>query len=139
MYKKDYLQRQFEEFGMVMAVLFGLRKNKDHEKYSREFALIFEKYTDLISDEFETLTQQYFLKQVSAHFGSNTEKLHVLADLLYEKLNYYLETDEIEKAKTLHLKCTYLYTLLQENLSENEFNLDIHYRLNVLEKLEKSL
>ncbi len=139
MYKKDYLQRQFEELGTVMAVLFGLRKNKDHEKYSREFALIFKKYTDLTSDEFETLTQQAFLQQVSAHFGSNTEKLHVLADLLYEKLNFYLETDEIEKARILHLKCRYLYTLLQENLSENEFNLDIHYRLNVLEKIEKSL
>jgi hypothetical protein len=137
MYKKDYLQRQLEEFGMVMAVLFGLRKNKDLEAHKKEFALAFNKYTAYSPDDLEPLPQDMFIQELKTHFGSDTEQLHMLADLLYEKLNFYLETDEIKKTHTLRLKCMYLYSLLQENLSENEFNLDIHYRLNFLEALDR--
>jgi hypothetical protein len=139
MYKKDYLQRQLEEFGMVMAVLFGLRKNKDLTAYNKELALAFTKYSPFTPEQLEPLAREDFIDQLNVQFGSNTKALHMLADLLYEKLNFYLETEETEKAKGLRIKCLYLYALLQENLSENEFNLDIHYRLNFLEALETSL
>lgn len=139
MYKKDYLQRQFEDFGKVMAVLFGLRKGKDHENYTKELNLAFEEYTTFYSKELETMSLETFQDQVESQFGTKPDGVKLLADLLYEQLHFTLEMEENEKARNLHAKCKYLYTWLHKHLSENEFHLDIHYRLSVLNTLGDQL
>ena len=136
MYKKDYLQRQFESFGKVMAALFGLRKEKKYEEYEKEYVANFLKFTSLSPEKIEQLDLGQFVSELEGMNQFSQDKFKILADLLYEKLNFYLEIRADMQAKNLKNKCVYLYEFLQNNHTENEFNLEIHYRLNFLRILE---
>lgn len=139
MYRKDYLQRQFESFGKVLAALMGLRKNKDIETHEKELFSAFITYTQFKPEQIEAWSQEEFVKNLNLESTLSSAQLRMLADLIYEKLQLYLETGEEKKAKNLGLKCSHLYTLIQEDLTQNEFNLEAHYRLSVLETLKNQL
>ena len=136
MYKKDYLQRQFESFGKVIAALFGLRKEKKYEEYEKEYAANFLKFTLLSSEKIEQLDLEQFITELKRMDYNSQNQLKILADLLYEKFSFYLEIRADVKAENLKNKCLYLYEFLQNNQTENEFNLEIHYRLNFLRTLK---
>jgi len=135
MLRKDFLVRQLEEFGKVMAAIFGLKKDKDWLNYQNEInnaALIFTSYE---IDYVEKLTQTDFDNEIINHATLTPEQLHILADLLFEKLNYYLSINDATKSEDIKQKCKKLYLLLQNNQTQNEFNLDVHYKLTFLSKL----
>lgn len=136
MYKKDYLQRQFESFGKVIAALFGLRKEKNYADYEKEYVAIFLKFTSLSPEKIEKLDLGQFVSELEGMNQYSQDQFKMLADLLYEKLNFYIETAADKQAENLQKKCLYLYEFLQNNHTENEFNLEIHYRLNLLRTLE---
>jgi hypothetical protein len=61
MHKRDYLVKQFEEFGKVMAILLGLKRD---ENYPKLFELINEsikKYTSSEVDYVESLINEQFI------------------------------------------------------------------------------
>jgi len=135
MLKKDFIIRQLEEFGKVMAVIFGLKKDKDWLNYQNEINNAALKFTSHEIDYVEKLTQTDFDKEIINHATLTPEQLHILADLLFEKLNYYLSINDAPKSEDLKQKCKKLYLHLQNNQTQNEFNLDVHYKLSFLENL----
>ncbi len=135
MLKKDFIVRQLEEFGKVMAVIFGLKKDKDWENYQKEINNASLKFTSFEIDYLENINLTDFDKEILNHKTLTSEQLHILADLLFEKLNYYIEIEAVEKTVDLKQKCNLLYTIIQNNHTQNEFNLDVHYKLSFLEKL----
>ncbi len=137
MQKKDYIVRQFEEFGKVMAAILGFKKENDWEKFEKEIAEAAQKFTLLEVSYVETLDAEGFEREVLRHPQLTLEQKKILADLLFEKLNFYLEKDDKERYLKLKDQCLLIYTHIHENFTENEFDLNVHYRLNFLNKISE--
>lgn len=135
MLRKDFIMRQFEEFGKVMAVLLGLKKQNDWEKFKEEIANAGKKFTPFEMDIVESLSLPDFEAQVLHNPVLLHDQQKMLADLLYEKMEFYANAGEAEKYTLLGKKCLLLYTQFTSNLTQNEFNLDVYYKLQLLSKL----
>lgn len=133
MHKKDYLQRQFEEFGKVLANLLSLKKDRNWEEFEKEINEAVRKFTTLELNHLENLNPTDFEKEMlSASLAFDQKK--ALASLLFEQMNAYLEKKENVKYEQLKKKCESLYRILAEDLTQNEFDLEIHYRAELLKK-----
>jgi hypothetical protein len=134
MHKKDYLQRQFEEFGKVLAVILGLKKEKDWEKFEKAIQDATRKFTPLQIETTEELSESEFELLISGDQLNHDQK-KILATLFFEKLNLYMATGDAKKYEHLKNRCLKLYQYLQDNFTSNEFDLDVHYKIGVLSKL----
>ncbi len=134
MLKKDYLGRQFEEFGKVMAVILGFKKLQDWDNFEKEISDASAKFTSLEIDHIERLDATAFENEVLNRRTLTQDQKKILADLLFEKLNFYAaKNDELNYGK-LKEKCLSIYTFLQNDLTENEFDMNVHYKLEMLKK-----
>jgi hypothetical protein len=136
MLRKDYIQRQFEEFGKVMAVILGLKREKDWDKFEKEIAAAAQKFTPLEISNVEAMDHTRFEQEVLNREGLSLEQKKILASLLFEKMSWYLELNEKTRYAPLKEKCLLLYRHIRDNFTENEFDLNTHYRLEFLNKLE---
>lgn len=135
MLRKDYIVRQFEEFGKVMAIIFGLKKQKDFVNFEKELNEAALKFTALDINYVEDLLETDFNAKILNATSLTSQQQHMLADLLFEKLNYYLQINTATKVLNLKQKCTQLYKLINSNQTQNEFNLDVYYKLSFLETI----
>lgn len=135
MLRKDLIMRQFEEFGKVLSLILGYKKQNDWEKFEMEISKAFEKFTSLDIHLIENLSEQDFKNEIISTTKLSFEQKKIIASLLFEKMNYYLEKTDPEKHKNLKLQCLSLYTHLNENLTHNEFDMDVYYKLEFLKKL----
>ena len=136
MLKQDYLVKQFEEFGKVMAVLLGLKRDG---KFSELSSLIVDsaiKYTSTEIDFVETLKNDELVSILTEEKKLSDEQLKMLADLLFEKASYYStnNSDELQ-SDNCYKKSYLLYSFLKEHATLN-YSLDMHYKLEVLEKMK---
>lgn len=138
MLRKDYIVRQFEEFGKVMAVIFGLKRQQDWDKFEKELAVASEKFTSLEIDFVERLSVDDLAREVTVK-ELLPEQYKMLADLLYEKMNYYIQHGKSAEHFELLSKCLMLYQMFSQSLTQNEFNLDVHYKLEILKKIKQEL
>ena len=134
MLKKDYLGRQFEEFGKVMAVIFGFKKLQDWDKFEKEIQDASSKFTSLEIGKVENLENVAFEKEILNHPTLTQNQKKILADLLFEKLNFYAAKNDEVNYNKLKEKCLLIYTFLQNDLTENEFDMNVHYKLEILKK-----
>ena len=130
--RKDYIQRQFEEFGKVMAVILSFKRDNDWEKFEEEISMALQKFTQLEMNYVETLNEADFNHNVLIDSKLLPNQKRIIADLLFEKLNLYLAKNEKENYLNLKQKCIFLYTFIQENFTQNEFDIDVHYKLAFL-------
>ena len=135
MYKKDYLQRQFEEFGKVLATILSLKKQNDWENFQKEINEAAKKFTSFEIDDIENLNEEGFIKEIISSSTLLFDQKKIIADLLFEKLDFYQAFDKKDRYQNLKTKCFILYEQLSNNQTENEFNLGIHYRLELLKKI----
>jgi hypothetical protein len=135
MLRKDLLVRQFEEFGKVMAVILGFKKQNDLEKFEKEIADATKKFTPFELTAVEFISPDSFEKEILEYPGMKPEQFRMLADLLFEKIKYYLEQEKEEVVPGLKTKCILLYKKYTENFTHNEFNMDVHYKMDFLQRL----
>ena len=108
MHKRDYLVKQFEEFGKVMAILLGLKKDGQFPELSDSIEEALKKYTSL-------------------------EIKHV--ESIYEKGEYYTSINSPENTSSnCYKKAFLIYLFLKENATLN-YSLDMHYKLEILSKM----
>lgn len=100
MLKRDYLVKQFEEFGKVMAVLLGLKKDKQFPELSDSIEEALKKYTSLEIKYFESISNESLIETLSQEKKLNDEQLKMLADLIFEKAEYYVSVNSTEEAST---------------------------------------
>ena len=132
MLRKDYIVRQLEEFGKVMAVILNLKKDHNWDKFEYEINSAVLKFTQLEITQLENIDTLNFKKEVILNSNLSHDQLLILADLLYEKMNFYAEIEQEEKYNNLKQKCLTLYKYLQTNFTENEFNMNVYYKLEIL-------
>jgi hypothetical protein len=130
--RKDYIQRQFEEFGKIMAVILSFKRDNDWEKFESEISMALQKFTQREITDVEALNETDFNRTILVDAKLLPNQKRIIADLLFEKLNLYLVRNEQENYLNLKQKCIFLYTFIQENFTQNEFDLDVHYKLAFL-------
>jgi hypothetical protein len=136
MLRKDYIVRQFEELGKVLAVLAGLKLNKDWHKFEEEISKAVMRYTTVELKIVEESQVQEFEKDIVQSNALNIEQKKMLARLLFEKLSVLLENDSrSDKTEQLKIKCERLYTFISQQLTQSEFDLDAYYKLQFLRQI----
>lgn len=134
MHKRDYLVKQFEEFGKVMAVLLGLKKEGNFQDMLSIIEEASKKYTSTEIAFVETIENEGLLDVLISEKKLNDEQLKMLADLLYEKAEYYLKQSFEVEASNCYKKAYSIYCFLKENATLT-YSLDMHYKLEVLSKM----
>ncbi|WP_317897406.1 hypothetical protein [Aurantibacillus circumpalustris] len=135
MLRKDYIQRQFEEFGKALALLLNLKLNKNWEVFEKEMAEAFKKFTSFELDKIEGLSEEAFNHEITGTPTLLYDQKKILANLLFEKMNVYQERNETEKYLATKTKCQIIYQNLSEDLTQNEYDLEVHYRVEFLRNL----
>jgi hypothetical protein len=135
MLRKDLLMRQFEEFAKVMAVILGFKRQNDFEKFEKEIADAAKKFTPFEIETVENLSSEEFNREILGHPAALPEQYRILADLLFERIKYYLERGDENKVPDLKVKCGLLYKKFTDTFTHTEFNLDVHYRQQFLDSL----
>lgn len=134
MHKRDYLVKQFEEFGKVMAVLLGLKKDGDFPEFLNLINESAKKYTQTEIEFVESIQDDTLINILTADKKLNDEQLKIVADLLYEKAVYYLSQSLELEVINAYKKSYLIYLFLKENATLT-YSLDMHYKIEVLNKM----
>ncbi|MBL7920615.1 MAG: hypothetical protein JNJ40_09900 [Bacteroidia bacterium] len=134
MLKKDFLVRQMEEFGKVMAVILGFKRQQDWDKFEKEIADAALKFTSFEINVIEKMSDVEFEKEILNHPTLTQDQLKIMAELLFEKLNMFAQHNYDANYSRLKVKCIALYSHIQNNLTQNEFDLNAYYKLQILKK-----
>ncbi|MDF2453232.1 MAG: hypothetical protein K0S26_2736 [Bacteroidota bacterium] len=136
MHKRDYLVKQFEEFGRVMGVILGLRKENKFSELSELLSESVKKYTPTEIDYVESMKDEILIDILTQEKKLTDEQLKMLGDLLFEKGNYYSATHTTEiESNNCYKKSLVIYLFLKEHATLT-YSLDMHYKLEILEKMK---
>ncbi len=135
MLKRDYLVKQFEEFGKVMAVLLGLKRDAKFSELEELINTTSQKYTSTEINFVETIPDELLLQTLIEDKKLSDEQLKMLGDLLFEKAEYYLKSETSSKqADQCYKKAFLLYSFLKTQATLS-YSLDMHYKLEILTKM----
>lgn len=134
MLRKDYIIRQLEEFGKVMALILNYKKLQDWDKFENEINATSIKFTSIEINKLEKFNEADFKKEILNNTTLNQDQLKILADLLFEKLNFYAQKNDTMSYNNLKVNCVHLYKHIQNQLTQNEFDLNVYYKLEILNK-----
>ena len=139
MHKRDYLVKQFEQFGKVMAVLLGLKKEGNYPELSELINESVKKYTSTEIGFVESLTDEKLIDTLTSEKKLNDEQLKILADLLFEKGEFYSATNQNQALDVNSINCYkkahLIYLFLKEHATLT-YSLDMHHKLEILAKME---
>lgn len=139
MHKRDYLVKQFEEFGKVMAILLGLKRESNSSELNNLISESVKKYTSTEIDFVESLINENLIDILTSEKKLNDEQLKILADLLYEKAEYYSITQQNQALNSDAINCykkSYLIYLFLKEHATLTYSLDMHYKLEILSKMK---
>ena len=131
MHKRDYLVKQFEEFGKVMAILLGLKREGHLSEFNALINESFKKHISTEISETESILDLDLLHHLTIEKKLNDEQLKIVADLFYEKAEYYLKTSLESQATNCYKKAYSIYLFLKDHATLS-YSLDMHYKLEVL-------
>lgn len=136
MYKRDYLVKQFEEFGKVFALILGLKTNNNLDDMDTLIKEATSKYTSTEIITVETIEDRELLNKLTLDYKLDDEQLKIMADLMFEKGEYYSlkSIQETEKAINCYKKANLIYQFIKDNATLS-FSLDIHYKIEILQKM----
>lgn len=135
MLRRDYLVKQFEEFGKVMAVLLGLKRDRNFPDLLDEINKAAKKYISTEIDFVESVDNAELISLLTAEKKLNDEQLKLLGDLVFEKAEYYAGiAEEQAKSDNCYKKAFLIYSFLKDNATIN-YSLDMHYKIELLSKM----
>ncbi len=135
MLRKDFLVRQFEEFGKFLGIVFGLKNNQKWAELEELINSNSEKFTSLKIAAVEKIANEDLIENLTSTHKLNEAQLQMLADLLYEKGIAYLKQFKEEEANLLLGKALLIYSYVKENALDSDFSLDRHFKMQTIEQL----
>ncbi len=138
MHKRDYLVRQFEEFGKVLAMLLGLKKDGNFPEFLKQIEESAKKFTSTEINFAEILDDNQLLDTLIVTKHLNDEQLKMMADLLYEKAEYHLKAQRNQTFETDAMNCykkAYIIYLFIKERATLPYSLDMHYKIEILRKM----
>lgn len=135
MLKKDFLQRQFEEFGKVLATILGFKKNGDLANFEKEIESAVRTFTSLELEGLLKMDLETFEKMVKDNETLRPDQIKILADLFYERSFVFDKPEQVEQMKDMLGRAYFLYKRYTAELTANEFNLEVSYRLRMITEI----
>jgi hypothetical protein len=135
MFRKDYLQRQFEEFGKVLATILGFKKSGDMQSFENEIEKAVKTFTALELDSLLKMDLGAFEKMVKHNETLRPDQIKILADLFYERSFVFDKQEQAEEMKDMLSRAYFLYKRYTQELTANEFNLEVNYRLQMITEI----
>ena len=138
MHKRDYLVKQIEEFAKLMSILLWLKRDENYPKLSELISESVKKYTSTEIDYIESLIDEQLIDILTSEKKLNDEQLKILADLLFEKADYYFNSQQNSKLKLKGINCykkSYVIYLFLKEQTTLTYSLDMHYKLDFLGKM----
>ena len=121
-----------------MSILLGLKRDENYPKLSELISESVKKYTSTEIDYIESLIDEQLIDILTSEKKLNDEQLKILADLLFEKADYYFNSQQNSELKlngiTCYKKSYVIYLFLKEQTTLT-YSLDMHYKLDFLEKM----
>jgi hypothetical protein len=134
MLRKDYIVRQFEEFGKFIALVFGLKKDGKWDEIEKLINESASKFTSVDIEKIEAMSDAELAKIISPDQFPD-EKLKMLGDLLYEKGLSYTALIKPDESENAFRKALLIYEYLKENALQLDFSLDMHFKINSIKQL----
>lgn len=135
MLRRDYLVKQYEEFGKVLAVILGMKRDGLFPDMLEEIHKAAQKYTSLEILYLEKEKDADLIKDLTEEKKLNDEQLKMLADLMFEKAEYYAQSSGSQNdIANCYRKAFLIYSFLKEHATLN-YSLDMHYKLELLAKM----
>jgi hypothetical protein len=134
-HKRDYLVKQFEEFGKVIAILMRLKKEGNFNEMSVLISESLKKYTASEIDFIENVADELLIDTLTNKIKLNDEQLKIIADLLFEQAAIYSYHSNAKQSVNCYKKSKLIYVYLK-NYSTLNYSLDTHYKLEVISKIE---
>ncbi len=135
MYRKDYIIRQFEEFGKFLAIVFSLKKDSKFPEMEELINTSALKFTSIEIGIAEKLPDKDLIQLLTENYQLKEANLKMLGDLLYEKGIGYSEQFKDEEAGNAFRKSLIIFNYIKDNSLEIDFSLDMHFKMNSLKQL----
>lgn len=135
MLKRDYLVKQFEEFGKVMAIILGLKRDGLFPELENQINEATKKYTSTEIKFVEELANDSLLEELLQEKKLNDDQLKMLGDLLFEKAEYYIKSNFADVFSiNCYKKAFLIYSFLKVHATIN-YPLDMHYKIDLLSQM----
>lgn len=135
MLRKDYIQRQFEEFGKVLATILGYKQKGDITNFELEIDKAVKTFTGFEITDLLNMTDESFKELIKASQHLKPDQVKTLADLLYERSFVFDAANNQQQLITTLERSYFLYQWYAGNLTTNEFNIEVNYRMSLIHKI----
>jgi hypothetical protein len=134
-FRKDYIVRQFEEFGKFLAIVFGLKTDSKFTELEELINTSALKYTNIEMEVAEQLPDKDLIQLLTQNYELKEANLKMLGDLLYEKGIGYSKLFKESKAENNFRKALIIFEFIKENSLEIDFSLDMHFKMTALKQM----
>ncbi len=135
MFKKDYIMRQYEEFGKFLAIVLGFKANQQFTELEELLNTSAFKYSNIEIEIAEKLPNKDLIQLLTENYELKEANLKMLGDLLYEKGIGYSQQLKANEAKNAFQKALIIFEHIKENSLESDFSLDMHFKMNSLKQM----
>ena len=133
MLRRDYLVKKFEEFGKVLAVMLGLKRDGKWTELDEALQTAAVKYIGADLPSIESLGDDLLIQTLTSARKFTDEQLKMSADLLYEKAAHYAELGNEAGTRNCFTKARIMYEFIQTSATL-PYSLDTHYKLEFLKQ-----
>lgn len=128
MLRKDYIVREFEAIGKVLASILLLKKQVSHEEYQTKIDELIKQYSSLemldASQSLENIVQKVSLLEQPAG--------KVIAMLCFEKMLSCEISGDLDNFQRYGQIANQLYRRIESDSVSGEYDLDVHLKLKML-------
>ena len=137
MFRKDYIMRQYEEFGKFLAIVLGFKANQQFAELEELINTSAFKYTNIEIEIAERLPDKDLIQLLTENYELKEANLKMLGDLLYEKGIGYNKLFKEKEAENAFKKALVIFEYIRENSLESDFSLDMHFKINSMKQMLK--
>lgn len=131
MIRKDYILRMVEEFGKFLAAIVGLRREGKLDEALKKIDDVYRGMIDLDPIIIKSVSPEELLDFLQNEQQYNSHYLKMIAELLFEEGQIYVENGDPVSAQNVLGKAKILINHLMEN--DQTFSFDWYEKLNVID------
>lgn len=131
MIQRDYIMRMIEEFGKFLSAIVGLKREGKYEDALGKIDDVYEGMIDLDTKILKSVDSKELLDFLQNEKQFNNQYLKMIAELLFEEGQIYLESGDPISAQNVLEKTKVLINYLME--SDATFSFDWYEKLSVIE------
>ncbi len=133
MIKKDYILRMVEEFAKFLAAIMGLREDGKYEEALKKIDNVYKGMIQLDPIGIKSIGPEELLDYLKSEKKDNHHYLKMIAELLYEEGQVYVETGDPISARNVLEKSKVLINYLMDN--DPTFSLDWYEKISSIDQI----